>query len=133
MKKIQKMCFLALIGLMVGTSCEKTSQTPPAPTTQTDCIEGVVIAFARDTNNPDPELRYTCRTLVDIKNRNIGKKFGNYNNCLAIRNLSRNLFKLNQKVYFDDYVTDDCGGVQGDCFGPISCITAINLSTECKK
>ena len=39
MKKIQKLCFLALVGLMVGTSCEKSSNPDP----QTDCIEGVVI------------------------------------------------------------------------------------------
>ena len=43
MKKIQKLCFLALVGLMVGTSCEKTTQAPD-PNPQDKCIEGVVIA-----------------------------------------------------------------------------------------
>ena len=42
MKKIQKLCFLALVGLMVGTSCEKT-----APEPENNCFKGVVIGKIR--------------------------------------------------------------------------------------
>ncbi len=127
MKKIQKMCFLALVGLMVGTSCEKTNDPDP----QTDCIEGVVIAERRGTN-PDPSLSYSCRTIVQIKNRSIGVQIGNYDNCVIIKNLDVNLAKLNQKVYFRTFT--DVPETEGrtDCFANIDkVINATDISTQC--
>jgi hypothetical protein len=127
MKKIQKLCFLALVGLMVGTSCEKTSNPNP----QDECIEGVVIAEARGTN-PTPSSLKSCLTVVQIKNKNIGVTWGDFNNCVVITNLDVSLAKLNQKVYFKTFTEDLQCGTRLDCSVPYwSCIIADNLSTQC--
>ncbi len=129
MKKLQKMCFLALVGLMVGTSCEKTTNSAPDP--ETDCIEGVVIAEKRGTNS-DPLLSYSCRTIVQIKNRSIGVQIGNYDNCVVIHNLDVNLAKLNQKVYFRTFTDAPQYGEHTDCFASVSkVINATDISTQC--
>ncbi len=50
MKKIQKLCFLALVGLMVGTSCEKTPQAPdPAPTSCKSCANQTFLKQTKGT------------------------------------------------------------------------------------
>ncbi len=129
MKKIQKLCFLALVGLMVGTSCEKT---PATPNPQDDCIEGVVIAENPRTTTPNALV--ACETVVQIKNRNIGEKFMSYDNCVVIRNLGTSLNKLNQKVYFKTFTEDSqCGPWQMLYLTPpASCIIVTNLSTKCE-
>lgn len=127
MKKMQKLCFLALLGLMVGTSCEKTSNPDP----QTDCIEGVVIAEKRGTD-PTPNSLPNCFTVVQIKNKNIGVTWGNFNNCVVITNLDADLAKLNQKIYFKTFTENLQFGVRTDCSAPYSSFIIVdNLSTQC--
>ncbi len=133
MKKIQKMCFLALVGLMVGTSCEKT---PATPNPQDDCIEGVVIAENYRTTTAIPNDG-ACTTIVQIKNRNMGETFiGNsnrsYDNCVVIRNISGNLAKLNQKIYFKTFTELDCGFWLANCVPVEICIIADNITTKCE-
>ncbi len=99
MKKIQKLCFLALVGLMVGTSCEKTPATTPNP--ETECVEGVVI-------------RWDCPSLLTVQvtnGVNIGAVYTNstgtqtYSNALTITNtqLADSLgvtYARGEKIYF---------------------------------
>ena len=79
-------------------SCEKSNPTP-----QTDCIEGVVIAQGRTT--PDA---FSCATIVQITNRNIGGTWG-YNgtptsNCVFIVNMPiTEIQKKGTKLYFTSY------------------------------
>ena len=95
MKKIQKLRFLALIGLMVGTSCEKSSTTP---TPQTDCIEGVVIG------SDCPSYLF-----VSVPKGQLGSYFKDnngveYNNAISISNIQiadMNVdIKLGASVFF---------------------------------
>ncbi len=132
MKKIQKLCFLALVGLMVGTSCEK-KQAAPDPNPQDKCIEGVVVAERYVTTNYNPSILYACETIVQIKNRTMGVQFGKYSNCVVIRNLDVSLQKTNQKVYFETFTEmNGCGAQLAICSGIHSCIIATNLSTKCE-
>ncbi len=133
MKKIQKLCFLALVGLMVGTSCEKTTQAPD-PNPQDKCIEGVVIAeYYVSPSNYDPSKLYGCETVVQIKNRNIGVLWRGYSNCVVIKNLDANLQKANQTVYFKTFTeAPQCGPWLAICIPVTSCIIATNLSTKCE-
>ncbi len=132
MKKIQKLCFLALVGLMVGTSCEKTTATPD-PNPQDKCIEGIVVAENYKIST-DPNALRTCETIVQIKNRTMGIQFGKYSNCLTISNLDVSLQKIHQKIYFKNFTeTPRCGPWQSDCFGGLpGCIIATNISTKCE-
>ena len=133
MKKIQKMCFLALVGLMVGTSCEKTAQTPD-PNPLDKCIEGVVIAEIQRGPSVPGVVYSSCETIVQIKNRNIGVQHGNLgSNCLVIRNLDASLSKFNQKIYFKTFTEEICEiRLQQYCIPVGMCINAANISTECK-
>ncbi len=134
MKKIQKLCFLALAGLMVGTSCEKTTAIPD-PNPQDKCIEGVVVAeYDNSRNTYDPSIIYACETIVQIKNRTMGVQFGKYNNCVIIKNLDVSLQKTNQKVYFEAFTeAPQCGPWLSICSDGIqSCIIATNISTKCE-
>ena len=143
MKKIQKLCFLALVGLMVGTSCEKTAQNNPVPVsvapTPCEYIEGVVIAELRRGASTPGVAYSSCETVVQIKNRNIGVQWGNLSNCLVIRNLDASLSKFNQKIYFKTFTEltwPECdpqpNGGPLDCIPVGMCINAANISTECK-
>ncbi len=133
MKKLQKLCFLALVGLMVGTSCEKTTQAPD-PNPQDKCIEGVVIAEHYVRSGYNPSILYACETIVQIKNRTMGIQWGKYNNCVIIKNLDVSLQKINQKVYFEAFTeAPQCGPWLADCSGGIqSCVIATNISTKCE-
>ena len=133
MKKIQKLCFLALVGLMVGTSCEKTTQAPD-PNPQDECIEGVVIAESCESaRNYNPSIVYSGETIVQIKNRAIGIQWGKYSNCVTIKNLDVSLQKTNQKIYFKTFTeAPQCGPWIAMCSGIQSCIIATNISTKCE-
>ncbi len=138
MKKIQKLCFLALVGLMVGTSCEKTPQNNPVPVpvapTPCEYIEGVVIAEIQRGPSVPGVVYSSCETIVQIKNRNIGVQHGNLgSNCLVIRNLDASLSKFNQKIYFKTFTEEICEiRLQQYCIPVGMCINATNISTECK-
>ena len=126
MKSIKKLCLLALVGLMAG-SCEKSNPTP-----QTNCIEGVVIAQGRTA--PDA---FSCATVVQITNRNIGETWGSNGistpNCVFIVDMPvTEMQKKGTKLYFTSYKQVSATPWITDCAAPPDFyIIAENLSTKC--
>ncbi|MCS6796900.1 MAG: hypothetical protein NZ516_13175, partial [Raineya sp.] len=98
MQKLKIFGLLMVWLIAASSACNKKSPFP-----QDDCIEGVVIGLPRQMND-NPDLAMLCYMVVQIKNRNIGEKWKNYENCVTVpRGPMGNWAVIGQKIYFKDY------------------------------
>ena len=90
-----------------------------------------MIAEKRGTNPTHGSLE-SCFAVVQIKNKAIGEKWENFDNCVVITNLDANLAKLNQKIYFKTFTENLQFAVRADCSTPYSSFIIVdNLSIQC--
>ena len=126
MKNLRIFSFLAVLAIVASSNgCKKANPEP-----QNECIEGVVIAQGRTA--PD---EFSCATVVQIINKNIGETWGynNMSNCVYITNLTKEMSIKGSRVYFTAYqkIADTLVWT-ADCAPPPSFhIKAENLSIVC--